>query len=311
MLGGVVAGLFMAIHPLQHYLSTLATSDAVFTCFVALAVLAAMWLARGPTWWRALLLTLALGAGAATKLSPIFLAIGLSGFGLVLFLDPWLRQLPRFPGRAWRLLSRKASGHERTIGIMLLVQPVLVAAFFVVSYPYLWSDPIGRTKAIFDFRRFEMDSQANFWPQAAITTRPEAFRRTWENLNDRYSSTERVMHGLGDLIGRDWSGMSFDLYLAVPGLSGDGLHRLAPWFEQSRIAGHGRNRRTIGTDPRRVRCRLQPLLLAPAFTFAVEPWRPGRSGRQRTPGSAFVMAIAVRRSPHKSVASAIRSDLSG
>ena len=216
--GGVVAGMFMAIHPLQHYLSTLATSDAVFTCFVALAVLAAMWLARGPTWWRALLLTLALGAGAATKLSPIFLAVGLAGYGTLLLFDPWLRRLPRIAGRAWRLISRAESGNERRIGIMLLVQPVLVAAFFVLSYPYLWSDPIGRTRAIFDFRRFEMDSQANFWPQAAITTRPEAFRRTWENLNDRYSSSERVLTGLGDMIGRDWSGMSIDLYLAIPGV---------------------------------------------------------------------------------------------
>ena len=43
---------------------------------------------------------------------------------------------------------------------MLIVQPVLVAALFVTSYPYLWSAPIERTRILFDFRRFEMNNQA-------------------------------------------------------------------------------------------------------------------------------------------------------
>jgi hypothetical protein len=101
---------------------------------------------------------------------------------------------------------------------MLLVQPVMVATLFVISYPYLWSDPIGRTRILFDFRRFEMDSQASIWTHAAITSREEAVRRTWQNLNDRYSSTERLFAGVGDLFGFAWSGMRFDLYLAVPGI---------------------------------------------------------------------------------------------
>ena len=74
--GGVIAGLFMAIHPLHIYLSTLAVSDAMFTTFVAFSVLAAIWLARKPTWGRSVLLAVALGMGAATKLSPLLIAVG-------------------------------------------------------------------------------------------------------------------------------------------------------------------------------------------------------------------------------------------
>ncbi len=215
--GGAIAGLFMAIHPLHIYLSTLAVSDAMFTTFVAFAVLATIWLARKPTWGRSVLLAVALGMGAATKLSPLLLAVGWTAYAFVLFLDPWLRSRERV-GRAWKLISRRELGTERQLGWKLLVQTGLVGTFFVLVYPFLWSDPIGRTKIIFDFRRYEMDNQAGFWPQAAIHGPRDAIERTWQNLQDRTSSSERVFMWLGDAIGRDWSGYSVDLYLAIPGL---------------------------------------------------------------------------------------------
>ena len=58
------------------------------------------------------------------------------------------------------VVSRSERGTERSLGWMLIVQPVLVAALFVTSYPYLWSAPIERTRILFDFRRFEMNNQA-------------------------------------------------------------------------------------------------------------------------------------------------------
>ena len=215
--GGAVAGLFMAIHPLHIYLSTLAVSDAMFTTFVAFAVLSAIWLARKPTWGRSVLLAVALGMGAATKLSPLFIAVGWTAYAFVLFLDPWLRSRERF-GKAWGLISRRELGTERQLGWKLLVQTGLVGTFFVLVYPFLWSDPIGRTKIIFDFRRYEMDNQASFWPQAAIGGPFEAIERTWQNLQDRTSSSGRIFTWLGDLAGRDWSGYGVDLFLAIPGL---------------------------------------------------------------------------------------------
>ena len=215
--GGAVAGLFMAIHPLHIYLSTLAVSDAMFTTFVAFAVLAAIWLARKPTWGRSVLLAIALGMGAATKLSPLFIAIGWTAYAFILFLDPWLRSRQRI-GRAWRLISRGELGAERQLGWKLLVQTGLVGTFFVLVYPYLWPSPIRRTKIIFDFRQYEMDNQASFWPKAAIHGPVDAMKRTWQNLQDRTSSSERIISWIGEQLGRDWSGYSIDLYLAVPGL---------------------------------------------------------------------------------------------
>ena len=99
---------------------------------------------------------------------------------------------------------------------MLIVQPVLVAALFVTSYPYLWSAPIERTRILFDFRRFEMNNQAG-WPQAAITSRVEAFERTWQNLNDRTSLMTASRPPSATRSAR--TGRAYiDLYLAVPGI---------------------------------------------------------------------------------------------
>lgn len=215
--GGIAAAIFMAVHPLHQYLATLGTSDAVFTFFVALSVLAAIWLARAPSWWRALLFGLAMAAGASTKLSPLALAVGIAMFGAVVMLDSWLPRVPRL-GAVWSWLSRTERGTGHRLGWMLLVQPVIVATLFVISYPFLWPAPIERTRIIFDFRRVEMNNQAGFWPQAAITSRAEAVQRTWQNLNDRYSSSDRVLTAIGDVFGLDWSGLRIDLYLAGPGV---------------------------------------------------------------------------------------------
>ncbi len=215
--GGIAASVVLFVNPLNQYLSTLGTSDAAFTFFVSLSALAAIWLAKRPTWWRASLLAVAMALGASTKLSPLGLAAGFAVYGLVLLLDPWLQSRQRL-GRVWGWISRAPRGTERPLGWMLGVQPAVVGALFILSYPYLWSAPIERTRFLFAFRRQEMDNQAGFWPQAAITSREEALRRTWENLNDRYSSSERIFRELGDLFGADWSGVRIDLYLAVPGL---------------------------------------------------------------------------------------------
>jgi hypothetical protein len=190
----------------------------MFTTMFAFAVLATIWLARKPTWGRSLLLAVALGMGAATKLSPLLIALGWTVYALILFLDPWLRSRRRL-GRAWGLVSRRELGTEQQLGWKLFVQMGLVGSFFVLVYPFLWPDPIGRTKIIFDFRKYEMDNQAGFWPQAAIHGPIDALQRTWQNLQDRTSSSGRIITWIGDQFGYNWSSHSIDLYLAVPGLA--------------------------------------------------------------------------------------------
>jgi len=212
--GGVVAGLFLAVHPLSVYLSSLGVSDAPFTTMVALTTLASMALAAKPTWGRAALLGLLLGLGAATKLSPLFLALGLAGIGFVLVAEPLLRRIA--PLR-WLMDRVPGFGTQpgRRLGWMLLCQPVIATGAFVVSYPFLWPDPMGRTRALFAFRRYEMKNQARIWPDASVDSRLEAFRRTWTMLEDRFSAT-------GDMlvtIGGTSSGRGFDVPLALCGLA--------------------------------------------------------------------------------------------
>ena len=275
----------MAIHPLHLYVSTLAVSDAMFTTFVAFGVLSAIWLARKPTWGRSVLLAVALGMGAATKLSPLLIAVGWTAYACILFLDPWLRSRERF-GRAWGLVSRKELGTERQLGWKLLVQTGLVGSFFVLVYPFLWPDPIGRTKIIFDFRKYEMDNQAGFWPQAAIHGPFDAMKRTWQNLQDRTSST-----GAHHLLVRRSTRLQLERSQprSLPGgarLIGARLSRLEKRTRQSAHAGHAGHRGPIGADPRRARGRLQPLLRAAGLHRRGRCRRPHRLARRISSGAS-------------------------
>src|SRR5262249_35163528 len=91
-------------------------------------------------------------------------------------------------------------------------------AFFVVSYPYLWPDPIGRTRALLDFRQHEMENQAQIWPDTAIDSRAEAIKRTWDNLENTYSTSERIISAVGHAVNQDWTGFGIDVPVAVAGL---------------------------------------------------------------------------------------------
>lgn len=216
--GGLAAGVFFAVHPLNVYLSTLAVSDAAFTFFVALSAVLGMLLAERPTWRRSLALGLVLGAGAATKLSPLLLAVALAGVGVVLVSEPWLRRvrplrwlLDRFPGTG--------TAHARELGWMLLPLPVITFLTFFLTYPFLWPSPVDRTWSLFEFRRDEMAAQARIWPQAAIDNRWEALQRTWWMLEDRYSTSGKVFSELMRAAGRDVSERGIDVPFAVAGLA--------------------------------------------------------------------------------------------
>ena len=107
------------------------------------------------------------------------------------------------------VVSRSERGTERSLGWMLIVQPVLVAALFVTSYPYLWSAPIERTRILFDFRRFEMNNQAG-------SGRRRPLPRVWKpsSAPGRTSMTgpasDRIATAIGDALGQDWSGVRID-----------------------------------------------------------------------------------------------------
>ena len=209
-LGGRVAGIAAALmlipHPLSVYLSSLAGSDAPLVLSLSLATVVAMSLADRPTWPKAIALGLLLGIGGSIKLSPLPMTAAFVGFGLVLL---W---------RAWRaggpdpIWTRGAA-----IGWKLLPLPAVAFATFVLSYPYLWPDPIGRTLVLFRFRAKEMFNQGQFWPELSVNGPVDALGRIGNALGELDSTTGRIASLLASFAGIDWRPAGIDMLLALAG----------------------------------------------------------------------------------------------
>jgi hypothetical protein len=201
---GIVAAALLVPHPLSIYLSSLAGSDALVTLLVALAALVAMQLAQRPTWPRAILLGVLLGLGGSAKLSPLALAAVLAAAGLVLVVHGW-----RGSGRVAR--------HAGMLGWRLVVQPPLALATFIASYPYLWPDPIGRTRFLFEFRAIEMYNQGVLWSELNVDGPVDALGRIGNWLGDIDSVTGQLFELIARPFGISWKPMEFDLVLAIIG----------------------------------------------------------------------------------------------
>jgi len=201
---GIAAAVLLVPHPLSIYLSSLAGSDALVTLFVALAALVAMTLANRPTWPRAILLGVLLGLGGSAKLSPLALAIVLAAAGMVLLVHGW-----RGSGRGAR--------HDGRLGWRLLVQPPLAAATFIASFPFLWPDPIHRTRELFEFRAIEMYNQGVLWSELYVDGPVDALGRIGNWLGDIDSVTGQLFGLIASPFGVSWKPMEFDLVLAIVG----------------------------------------------------------------------------------------------
>lgn len=233
---GATAGAFvLAVHPFQAYIGSLATADALLGLLLAAAGLAAAGLAARPTWRHALLLGVLLGLGGATKLSPLVVTLPLAALGALWLLAP--RIIPRSGtgGEVGRFPRRPASDHvtglegmdrnspdprrrPHSLATKLLSVPLVAAVTFVAVYPYLWPDPIRRTFNLFAFRSAEMTTQSGDWPDLAVVSRADAFRRVGLNFHDRYSFA-RVARGFVErTAGLAWHPPAIELCLVLIGV---------------------------------------------------------------------------------------------
>ena len=201
---GLAAALLLIPHPLAVYLSSLAGSDAILSLLLALATLAAMALAARPTWPRAILLGALLGLGASAKLSPILLALPLALLGLLLVV------------RAARSADADAP-RRAALGWRLLPQPAVALAVFVASYPFLWPDPVGRLRILYDFRAREMLNQGAIWPELKVAGPADSLSRVGNWLATVDSTTGTLAADVAAQFGRDWRPVGVDLLLAIVG----------------------------------------------------------------------------------------------
>jgi hypothetical protein len=200
--GGVVTGLVYGLHPLVRDTDSRAWADPLLGLCIVLAAIAGYRLAERPTWGRAALLGAMFGLGAATKLSPLAVAL-VAGVAGALILG-------------WQVIRRRTCIRLTRLGWGLVAAPFVAFLVFVAAYPYLWTDPIEHTKRMFDFRTESFQMQAENSPDAKVEDRADAFRRVGVELGSAFSIggllADRV--GAGD---QAWL-RNLDLALAVIGL---------------------------------------------------------------------------------------------
>jgi hypothetical protein len=151
---------------------------------IVLAAWAAAAFARRPGPAQAILVGVLLGLGGATKLSPLALAAGFSAAGILICAVGTIR-------------LRRLSLPDTVYAINGLLVGIAAIATFVASYPYLWPDPIERTRHLFAFRTEEMAAQSADWPAMAVPNRIEALRRVNLNFTERFSLSATLIPWFG------------------------------------------------------------------------------------------------------------------
>jgi len=214
--GGVVSAALLIAHPLVIWHNSLALADTTLTLTLALLFYAGARFADRPSWRWAIVIGVLVGIGGANKLTPLALLAPLVAIGAFLLVrDIWVRWQRPLRNINWEGFGPIPSFHHR--GWMLLATPVVAGLTFVAVYPYLWQQPLWRTWQLFKFRRAENDGQAALFPKFRVDGPLDALGRTWTNLGDRWSATERIFQWVGlDALGRPLSWL--DIALPLLGL---------------------------------------------------------------------------------------------
>ncbi len=214
MIGGIAGSLLLIANPLQSWHNRLALADTTLTLTLALILLCSIHLVRRPSWPWTILVGVLIGIGGANKLTPLSLTAPLAALGAFLLLRSWWdgRKISRSLLPGWRRFPPFSE-----LGWMLLSMPFIAAATFVLIYPYLWSDPIGRTLKLLNFRQQEMVTQALINPGLKVNEPIEAVRRTWTFLGGEWSGTQSFLKMIGyPKLGNTLSHL--DVWLALIGL---------------------------------------------------------------------------------------------
>lgn len=213
--GGIGAAVLLLANPLEIWYSRIALADTTLTLTLALLYLGTIAFMRKPRWWLTIAIGILIGFGGGNKFTPLALSVPLAGIGGLLLLRAWWYRLrnPEVTSTSfWRLPA------FTDMSWMLISTPFVSLATFVVSYPYLWPDPINRTMYMLNFRRMEMDNQYRINPHFQTDSPWQSLQMTWDVLGNTWSSTLQVFRWLGmEQVGDVLSGT--DLWLAIAGIA--------------------------------------------------------------------------------------------
>lgn len=213
--GGVAAALFLIANPLQTWHNRLALADTALTLTLALLILCVIQLLRRPSWGWAVAAGVLIGIGGANKFTPLALIAPLGLIGAAILIRGWLDRRSLRGAKTPGILGFPSF---RDIGWMLVSIPFAALGTFVVIYPYLWPDPIGRTLTLIQFRQDEMANQYRLYPQFRTDTPADALERTIVALGDTWSSTGHLLESIG-LGGLAAYVSQLDIVLAVTGIA--------------------------------------------------------------------------------------------
>lgn len=214
-IGGVAAAIFLLANPLQTWHNRLALADTTLTFTLALLFLVTYALMQRPRWWLALAAGMLIGLGGANKFTPLALAVPLAGIGALMLLKGWRDRRSLRGDRPWGPFGFPPLTDA---GWMLVSLPFTAVATFVAVYPYLWPNPITRTRYMIQFRQDEMASQYRSHPQFQVDNVWQGLEKTWTGLTGRWSSARFFMYdwgfdGIADHVG--W----IDVVIALIGIA--------------------------------------------------------------------------------------------
>lgn len=213
-IGGIAAAIFMLANPLEIWYNRIALADSTLTLTLAFLYLATIQFMRKPRWWLAVVIGILIGLGGGNKFTPLALSVPLAGIGGLLLLRSWwfrLKNKEISGSMFWRLPDLSHASW------MLISTPFVALATFVISYPYLWPDPIYRTLYMIRFRQLEMDNQYNLNPHFQTDSPWQSLQMTYDVLGNTWSSTLQIFQWLRlDRVADLLSGT--DLVLAVIGV---------------------------------------------------------------------------------------------
>ncbi len=206
-IGGITGALALSIHPLHVLIASQALSDQLLNLLLGLSCIVGFQIIRRPTWGWAILFGVLLGLGGATKLTPLLLTLPVAIMGVFFLLR----------SRVWTT-PQESCRKDWTLGTKLVCQPIIAFASFVLVYPYLWVDPIGRTYNLFKFRVDEMASQAALFENAGVGSITAALGRIGNRLADQFQSGNEILDRTNGWFNTSWSVSGLDMMMGFAGM---------------------------------------------------------------------------------------------